>query len=199
MQALQDATSEIEPTTDLDVLLTQILDKEIDLPSDFQPLFYTFVSISFGAQSTGKELDEFVEEALESVVFQTKNKKIAQDIDTTNIHRFIVMILSTKNPFGLSIKAAALGDESHNVFHQCRIISDVRHVFPESLTEGPAGNIVVHNLKIGYVGDGLQKNIYFACTRSELEELQRIIGRALEKESLLRASISKDIPSIRGN
>lgn len=98
----------------------------------------------------------------------------------------------------LQVSARALDviTEYERVFHDARILTDVRPVFRSDPSQGPAAAAVVATLKVDFhEADRSLSSAYFAMDHSDLLLLRDVIDRAIAKtESLKRLIERLDIP-----
>jgi len=87
-------------------------------------------------------------------------------------------------------KAADLQYEHEHVFGGARILTDVRPVFGETVSD-IQGTVTVHTLKIRYFDESGSKEIYFGLDREDLETLRKVIERAEEKARRIKSMLSK--------
>jgi hypothetical protein len=82
-------------------------------------------------------------------------------------------------------KLEALRSEYDAIYRGGKLITDVRHVFPEEPGQKPEAATIVHLLRIRYQQDRI-KDFYVAMDMDDLEELRGQIDRAVQKEASLR-------------
>ena len=84
-------------------------------------------------------------------------------------------------------KAYELMTEQRLLFHDARILTDLRPVFhDENVTKGPVGFVVVHSLRIEYHSPLGHDEIYLAMDDLDLSELLEVIMRAQDKAESLK-------------
>lgn len=88
-----------------------------------------------------------------------------------------------------SAKAVSVLNQQERLFHEARIMSDIRPVFGDDPTERPAGAVVVHTLSIKYHADGEMKTINVAMDRNDLAELTAALDRAMKKADVLSSVV----------
>jgi hypothetical protein len=94
----------------------------------------------------------------------------------------------------LAARAHDVVTEAARVFHDARIISDVRPVFlpGANIAEGPRAAVLVSNLKIEYhEARGPINAVFFALDHSDLVRLQSVVDRALAKVASLQSVIDQ--------
>ncbi len=76
--------------------------------------------------------------------------------------------------------------EHERVFHGARVITDIRPVFPDDVSEGADGAVLLHTLKLDlHVASG-SSELYVALDSRDLQRLKQVLQRALEKDRELR-------------
>lgn len=91
----------------------------------------------------------------------------------------------------VAIKAIEVLHEHQYTLRDIRIMSDVRPVFGDNLSDGPAAAVIIHTLKINYKENEEEKKFYLAMDDNDLKLLKENIARAEEKAEGLRALLSK--------
>lgn len=105
----------------------------------------------------------------------------------------LVNFLSSKT---LSVTAKALDvlTEHERVFDSVRIITDVRSIFGEGLTdidiESPLAAVVIHMLKIRYNRGGDLEEFYVALDTEDIVEVRKCLERAEAKARNLKAMLN---------
>ncbi len=86
-----------------------------------------------------------------------------------------------------TLKGVSLMREAEHRYDSSRILTDMRPVFNnhDAFTRGNYA-IIMHRLKLVRNDSDDQRTIYLSMTRSQLEDLQKVIGRAIEKDDSLR-------------
>ena len=98
----------------------------------------------------------------------------------------------------LAARAHDVVTEAERVFHDARILTDLRPVFLPGarIADGPRAAVLVANLKVEYhEGRGPINSVYFALDHSDLVRLQSVVERALSKVASLQTMIDRmDLP-----
>lgn len=90
-------------------------------------------------------------------------------------------------------RAGRLLLENEHSLREARVVTDIRPIFePENPEAPPKGALLVHTLKISYLGDNRTKNFFVALdtndVRELLEQLQRADAKAESLKSVLKAA-----------
>lgn len=93
----------------------------------------------------------------------------------------------------LEILAKALGILRNNqtVFHEARIITEIRPVFGTSVEEPPPAAVILHMLNITCHGTEGHKEFFIALDTDDLEVLRDVIDRAETKAESLKTMLNK--------
>lgn len=76
--------------------------------------------------------------------------------------------------------------EHERVFHGARVITDIRPVFSDNVSEGAVGAVLLHTLKLDlHVASG-SSELYVALDSRDLQRLKKVLQRALDKDRELR-------------
>jgi len=86
-------------------------------------------------------------------------------------------------------KAIDLLTEEDKVFLDARVVTDVRPVFRARQVDDAAGYLLVHTLRIQYQSNARNESTYLALDHSDLEELQRVVQRAINKSEAIASQI----------
>ncbi|SRR6266404_3042059 len=93
----------------------------------------------------------------------------------------------------LEILAKALGilRNNQNVFHEARIISEIRPVFGSNVEEPPPAAVLLHMLNITCHGTDGHKEFFIALDTDDIEVLRDVIDRAETKAESLKVMLNK--------
>lgn len=179
------------PALRVDDLLAQI---EGEGPIDIKSMG-TFLkaaaNIHFAQLKLGYTPEEFAKQLLEAV----KVEHIVDeppDGNWSGIETILSRLISAK---GLQVMASAMdvASEHENTFCSARILTDLRPVFGQEVSEPPVASVLGHTLLISYHDDtGKIREFHFALDAEDLGKIEEVIGRALIKEKSLRAWIATD-------
>jgi len=141
--------------------------------------------LSLMAQERGLGLPR---ERIASTVAQADNLEVSDTIRP----RFAQRLAALLNVPTLltALKAHDLITEHANVYSRARLFTDIRPVFGDSSKRPPAAAVIVNTLKIEYFDEHAERAAFFvALDRLDLEQLQGVIGRALDKTAVLRNQV----------
>jgi hypothetical protein len=129
------------------------------------------LALSF-AESKGKDFDTKKSEALENKISNILN-------DCKNLR--------------LTFKALNLLSENDQIFREARIISDIRLIFNDDLSNSNRAGIIIHKLKIEFQKDLEVKDFYLSLDTNDLHKLKKQIDRALDKEEAIKSNYKQVI------
>lgn len=101
----------------------------------------------------------------------------------------------------LAARASEVASEHDKVFHDVRILTDMRPVFgPDPASVEMAALVGTMKLEYHLGGKSAIDSVYIALDRGDLEQLQRVIARALKKmDSLAKLMKERDVPRWTAN
>jgi hypothetical protein len=113
------------------------------------------------------------------------------DSDWSRFQQRLTELLQIEG-FGITAKASEIRQDQGRMFCEARILSDLRPVFGDDPEKGPAAMVVVHTLRISYHERGNEIiDLFVALGPRDIEKLQAILKRAVEKEVGIRAVAAK--------
>jgi hypothetical protein len=103
-------------------------------------------------------------------------------------------LLGIDGALGTTAKALFIAYQAERHIHECRVITDARPVFEESIS-APSAFIVTHTLKVVFHEGGDDGEWFATLDSSDLRSLRKTIDRALEKEQQLVGALkATEIP-----
>jgi hypothetical protein len=117
----------------------------------------------------------------------------ASDVDTADLGKRLVQrlvaLFDLPNLFQVA-KAIDLLTEHEHVFHDARIVTDIRPIFSDERHHEPIAAMIVQQMKIEFHDVTGIKAIFLALDAGDLRKLGEIIDRAQEKHETLRSVIA---------
>jgi hypothetical protein len=117
----------------------------------------------------------------------------ASDLDTDDLGKRLVQrlvaIFDLPSLFQVA-KAIDLLTEHEHVFHDARIVTDIRPIFSDERPQEPIAAMIMQQIKIEYHDEGGIRAVFLALDASDLLKLREIIDRAQEKHETLRSVIA---------
>lgn len=83
-------------------------------------------------------------------------------------------------------RAADLQGDHERIFHDARVLSDIRPVFDLDLDGPPTGAVVNQELKIEYFEGDRLREIFIALDRADLDRLKDLVDRAIKKNDAIQ-------------
>lgn len=190
IQYLLKMISELKPVLDLDKIIDQLGDNEI---IDNEKI-HSFLKVVMHMHLARKKLGYTTENFLEQILATIQIEKIIEppsDGDWSRIERILANILSAES-LQLNADAIDVAMEHERAISSVRVLTDIRPVFKEDVTEPPAATVIGHSLIISYY-DGSKEPREFHCAldTEDLRVLGTVVERALLKEKSLRSWIEE--------
>lgn len=139
-------------------------------------------------------VDEFVDD-LVAAMRETGSAELAVE-ERESVVRRLHAVLAV-DPLAVRAKAHALQRDHEHIFHDAKILTDLRPVFSTPDAE-PEGVIIEYTLKIVFHDGARHKEVYMALDASDLSRLREIIQRAEMKVASLSAMLdAKNITHLR--
>jgi len=155
---------------------------------ELEELSIALFSIANTFYSTEDSIENFIED------FSNSLNSAISGISDEDLQRFksniVTLIPSFDNSVKKTIKARDISTENPRSFSTARIISDIRIVFDDNheLEQADQDAVIVHNLKIGYFSVNRPNEFYVSLDITDLNNLQKVIARAIEKDKLIRTN-----------
>lgn len=96
-------------------------------------------------------------------------------------------VLRNAHAINLLARADDLAAELPNRCEDIRIVTDIRPIFGEGVTNTPNAGILLHTLRITYVDGERQSQVYFSLDGKDLIQLDGQVRRAMDKQKSLEA------------
>lgn len=141
--------------------------------------------ISFGDLLDGDDIkfDELAHELRESVedIFSEES-----DLNFERLEANLLKIFQNSKNLKLTTKVFNLLVQNNNIYIEGKIISDIRLVFNDNLTESNRNGVIIHRLNITVQNKKENSDIVISLDNSDLKKLKDIIERALLKEEIIK-------------
>jgi hypothetical protein len=95
-------------------------------------------------------------------------------------------------PLASSSKAAALLIDHEHIFHEAKVLTDLRYVFRPEPEAEPFGSVIVHMLKMTYHEGGSHKELFLALDGEDIRRLKTVLDRAQAKARVLKKRLVTD-------
>jgi hypothetical protein len=129
-------------------------------------------------------LDIFIDDVYEAAE-EAETVRLSPDDQTRFKSRLAELF--NKKVIQVAAKARLVFIEHEHYLCYARIMSDIRPVFGDDVSQPPMAAMVVHTLKLGYHVDDNVKEFFVALDPSSLERLSDLIERAKAKQKTLES------------
>lgn len=149
------------------------------------------VSLCLYRAGEGKAPEEFTSEVIEALKNPPPpgpkdSPRSPLPPDSEQILRSRILKFLKLNAFDVSAKAIGVMSDHERVFIGSRVLSDIRPVFRDDISVGPAAAVIVHMLKIEYVTHDVREEVFVALDGQDVGSLLDVLTRAKQKEETLR-------------
>ena len=112
------------------------------------------------------------------------------DAEFSVFQNWFPKLLQCEESIGISAKALSLLYDEQKVVSGSKILSDIRPVFLSDPEGAPPAALIIHSLKLQFMEDGAEKELFVTMDSSDLMDLQRVVDRAIKKEETLKTLLS---------
>lgn len=115
------------------------------------------------------------------------------DLDDAERTRFVERVGAALRVDALFLAAKTLDvmTEHANVFVGARVLTDVRPIFRDDVSETPAAAVLMQTLKLNYISNGELRTFYAAMDEEDVQKLVKILQRAADKGATLRGLVGE--------
>ncbi len=156
--------------------------------ADAEAIITALRSLYMLRASSESSVPEFVSILIGAMQVSGRKDLAVSDEDKPRLTEKLTSLLSSGS-LELASKIEQLKLDHPSIFHDAKIMSDLRPVFAEP-TDPPIGYIIGHTLKIISHEHGAHKELYFALDLEDINTLKKIAERAEQKASSLKAVIN---------
>jgi hypothetical protein len=189
LQALSEAGSQFN-VEDLSAEVSGRLEQPRDLTDGI-------VRVLASLYLTKNAADVPIEPFVDKVVFVALKKagtfaEESADTQWAKFRRFLLAALSLENTLGTAAKAGHVLTQHERIFHNAQILTDVRPIFHQDVSERPGAALIVHMLRMTQRNNhGNYTDQFFALDSNDIRKIKALIERALKKEETLK-NLMKD-------
>lgn len=143
------------------------------------------VELSIARHTIGMFADDIAQRAAEWLDLDSGDELRERFVDRTAR----VLACSSVHLLG---KAASIGYQHERLFVDAQILTDLRPVFEEEISDdhGPLGAVLSHVLRLHIVGQGgAHEDVYVALDEGDITILRQALDRAESKSELLRGRL----------
>jgi hypothetical protein len=133
---------------------------------------------------TGPFIDQIVFSALKKAgTFSAENA----DSEWERLRKFLSSALSLEKTLGTAAKAGHILTQHERIFANARILTDIRPIFHQNVTDKPEAALIIHMLRMTQRdSQGRLLDQYFALDSNDIRKIKVLIDRAIKKEETLK-------------
>ena len=156
-----------------------------DLADIVETLYSLYHVREFSEVRPARFVRDLVEALLQNPDFGLKKTEDAAIVGK-RFHR----LLNVKTLNVLS-KAIRLQRNVERIYCDAKILSDIRPVFGDDLSEGSINAVITHTLKLAYHEGADYRDFFIVLDQQDLIDLGEVIDRAQEKEEVITGLLEK--------
>lgn len=153
---------------------------------DVKGFFETLFSLHMVRAYWDVPVDEFLNDILESLVKHGESLTAENRKQLTEV---LERLLGVKS-LSVSAKAYSLQREHPYLFHDAKILCDLRPVF-DSPSDPPVGLVIAYTLHIVFHKGAQHEDMFLALDAEDIQKLKTVIGRVEAKTSSLKLLLSE--------
>ncbi|HEX8354691.1 MAG TPA: hypothetical protein VF611_17420 [Pyrinomonadaceae bacterium] len=184
--ALQNASTSMSLEETIREIVLTIDSLQEDDKAYIASVIYSLYMVRASSELT---LDEFAEDILESIGESAHEELLKVPEETVENVAPYVRNLFSSDPLFISAKAVLILYENNFIFSGARVLTDVRHVFGEDLSESPKAAVLVHTLRVQNLRGKPNDSVYIALETNELQKIIDVLERAKQKAEILQATL----------
>jgi hypothetical protein len=159
------------PSSELAAKASEVVDLS---PDDAEALVRVVLSLSSQRKYHGWAAKDLAGQVATSADLELDNAQ--QELLTGRLVRLL-----QADSLASTARAIDVQTEHQRVFHDARVLTDVRPVFDDEPAIRPSGAVITHTLKVDYFESGEFREIYIALDHADLVRLESVVDRALAK------------------
>jgi hypothetical protein len=159
-------------------------------PSQLHAILETLLSLYALRAQLDAPLEEFAEDICETIEQGGANGLHLPPERRSGFKSDLGELLSVTN-LKLGAKSVDVWYEQDHIFHDARILTDVRPVFGGEPDDVPAAAMIVHTLRISYHHGDVLEDFFFAMSRDDLDALAAIVERAQVKTEAITKMLER--------
>jgi hypothetical protein len=152
---------------------------------DAEAIVRSLYSLYVFRANSDTPLGELVSELTSAMRSTGKPSLAVSEEDRVRFERNISALLSI-DTMAVNTKVGLIKTDYPNIFHDARILSDIRPIFGKP-DEQPVGGTITHTLKIEYHHESEQKEFYVALDSEDLQKMKAVLQRADAKAASLKS------------
>lgn len=187
VQAFCEAVEDFKGVYNLDSLIKDIQQQALLDSLDIYNIvhaIYSLIELIAEAKTTIEDLAIDIIDSFQAVQPSTEQ---LNDQQKKQFQNNLTQILGQTPKIKLIIKANNLISDYDKVYSNSKILTDIRFILSEKISDAQQAAVIVHQLKVEFVQNGEAKHSFYAMDINDLRKLKIIIDRAIEKESTIRS------------
>ncbi len=152
---------------------------------DARAIAAVLLSVYSALEYSGKRLNVFMEELIESLYDVQYEKSVAPapapDPEEKQILSDKLTKLLSIPSIRLISKATSVVFDCDNILKHARVLTDIRPIFGYDDTDSILGSVIVQTLKLEYVKDDEEKEFYVSLDNQDVDNLITMLQRAKHK------------------
>jgi hypothetical protein len=193
-QAVEDLGQALEtaPATFSTPVLMELVAPRVQSISarNLEPVFDTLLSLYALRAHLETSVETFAEDVCRAIEQGGANGLQLRPETREQFRRHLVRLLSIP-ALSVGAKSIDVWLEQERVFHDARIITDIRPVFGTDVHASPNAALLVHTLRITYHQDNDLKQFFVAMSQADVTALRAVLDRATEKADSLVAVLEQ--------
>lgn len=147
---------------------------------DLSTTLFSFGDLLTSSSSTVEKLSKEV-----AISYSNSSSKPLSESNLNALETNLTSIFNNCNNLKTTFKALSLVRDNGNIYHEARVISDIRLIFNDDLLLKDRSAMIIHQLKLSYYNEDIEKETYISLDKKDLNQLKDQIDRALEKEKAI--------------
>ena len=184
VESLLSVLQEQKPVFSPPQLIQQIENTAPSLSSEeVNGIIFSLISLSSARHVYDSTVEEIATTAVDSIKSDVASEKL-QGLENT-----LSKLLQTESIL-ITSKALEMQNTHQRVFNRCQIVTDIRPLFLEDVSEAPSVTLIVHSLILTYIENGEKKEFFIALDNEDLAKIQAQVTRAQGKVDSLKPVLS---------
>ena len=140
------------------------------------------MSIVRRSDTLGTDLDELIADLLSA-------SELGLDEHEMKSLASLIKPIVSCHPLRVLAKSLSLLRAYDSLFLDAKIVTDIRPVFGEDVTEGPEAAVLAHLLDIDILRSGEKESIHMVLEHDDLLNIRNVIDRAIAKSTSLKETL----------
>jgi hypothetical protein len=163
--------------------LVAFLSRELNL-SKAQEVAQTIISFSELLEPDDVNFSDLATNLTQS--YNEMSNEILDEKVLEALRENLLVIFSNSTNLKITLKAKRLIYENENILSETKIITDIRLIFNNPISNKNRNALLFHKLHISYQHGDTSKDIFMTLDSEDLKQLKTEVERALEKEAVIK-------------